>query len=66
MDGEETKLAGATHVAETIEFIEEQRSVLQGWIALDDVDGDGTSANTLAGRNAVWTRNPEPDHRRRR
>ena len=55
MDGEETTLAGATHVAETIEFIEEQRSVLQGWIALDDVDGDGTSANTLAGRDAVWT-----------
>jgi hypothetical protein len=54
MENEETTIAGDTHVAETIEFIENQRSVLEGWIALDAVDGDGSSMNTLEGRDAVW------------
>ena len=54
MENEETKVAAETHVQKTIEFIEEQRSVLEGWIALDAVDGDGSSLGTLAGRDAVW------------
>ncbi len=55
MDAETTD-NGPTHIAETVEFIEQQRTVLEGWIALDATSDEASNdTDTLAGRDAVWT-----------
>ncbi len=53
---DEKTIDDALHVTEVVKFIEQQKAVLEGWIALDETsDDDSNNTTTLTGRNAVWT-----------